>query len=188
MLIWFHSKPIERPIANQSLTTFPFREALSDSEYEDDETNQVILPQTLKSKGNLADNKSAVRLYEIGPRMTVELMKIQDDLYKGEILYHNAIVKTEEELAEIKKMREDKKRLKETRRKVQDENVAKKLRAKDNHKAKSLAGIAKKTAGQLIKEQSEEQAVDDDAAYYKEEIGEEPDEGNYHGGRSQRAH
>lgn len=43
-------------------------ETVSDSEYEDDETNNVILPQTLKSRGNIEDNKSAVKLYEIGPR------------------------------------------------------------------------------------------------------------------------
>lgn len=145
---------------------------LSESEYEDDDGNEVVLPQTLKSRGNLENNKSAIRLYEIGPRLTIELIKIQDDLFKGDTLYHNAIVKTEEEIAEIKKERAQKKRLKELRKKMQNENVANKLKLKDEHKKKSMSGIE-------MKEEKHEvnQDVDDDAQYFREEVGVEPDEG-----------
>lgn len=146
---------------------------LSESEYEDDEHNEVVLPQTLNSRGNLANNKSAIRLHEIGPRLTIELIKVQNDLFAGEILYHNAIVKTEAELAEIKKAREEKKRLKELRRKIQNENVEKKVQQKHEHKKRSLAGIAKTDADNP----NEVEHVDDDAEYYREEVGEDPDEG-----------
>lgn len=148
--------------------------AVSESEVEDDEANEVILPQTLKSRGNLQNNKSAIRLHEIGPRLTLELTKIQDDLFKGDVLFHHAIVKTEEELQEMKKKWAEKKRLKELRRKIQNENVDKKQQEKDEHKANSLAGTARKFKQN---EDFPEETVDDDAAYYKEELGEEPDEG-----------
>lgn len=147
---------------------------LSESEYEDDEGNEVVLPQSLKSRGNLENNKSAIRLYEIGPRITLELTKIQDDLFKGETLYHSTIIKTEEELEQIRRERAEKKRLKELRKKVQNQNVAKKEKMKEEHKKKSLAGI-KIEKGDENEEVEED--IDNDAKYYKEEVGVDPDEG-----------
>lgn len=148
----------------------------SDSEYEDDENNEIVLPQTLNSRGNTENNKSAIRLYEIGPRMTIELIKIQNDLFTGEVLYHNAIVKTEEEVAEMKKAREEKKRTKEMRRKTQNENVAKKAKQKEDHKHRSMSGVLK---ADDENNPNEEEGVDNDAEYYRDEVGEDPDEGNH---------
>lgn len=145
---------------------------MSESEYEDDETNEVVLPQTLRSRGNFENNKSAIRLHEIGPRLTIELTKIQDDLFKGEVLYHNTIIKTEKELLQIKKVREEKKRLKEMRKRIQNENVAKKESQKGEHKKRSMAGKSNDDANP-----NEVEMVDDDAKYYRDEVGEEPDEG-----------
>lgn len=132
-----------------------------------------MLPQTLKSRGNIENNKSAIRLYEIGPRMTIELIKIQNDLFTGEVLYHNTIVKTEEEIAEMKRAREEKKRLKELRKKAQTDNVAKKEKHKEDHKKRSAAGKSDASAYQNDKDEG----VDNDADYYRDEVGEDPDEG-----------
>lgn len=102
-------------------------------------------------------------------RLTVELVKIEDGLFTGEILYHKQVVKTEEELAAIKVQREEKRRLKLERKKIQSENVDRKLGEKD------------KSNRQGKDEQNDDRADndddDDDAAYYKEEVGQEPDEG-----------
>lgn len=119
----------------------------------------------------MENNKSAIRLHEIGPRLTLELTKIQDDLFKGEVLYHSTIIKSEEELTEMKRAREEKKRLKELRKKIQNENVNKKETIKGEHKKRSIAGKAR------ANDQDELEVVDDDAAYYREEVGEDPDEG-----------
>lgn len=158
----------------------------SESEYEDDEHNEVVLPQTLNSRGNLANNKSAIRLHEIGPRLTIELIKIQNELFTGEVLYHNAIVKTEEEIAALKKAREEKKRQKELRKKIQNENVVKKERAKDEHKKRSMAGYVKSEANEADDAEDDDdddaneyRHQDNDADYYREAVGEEPDEGIY---------
>lgn len=132
-----------------------------------------MLPQTLNSRGNVENNKSAIRLHEIGPRLTIELIKIQNDLFTGEVLYHNAIVKTEEEIAELRKKREEKKRLKELRKKIQNENVAKKETHKDEHKKRSMNGKPKSEYEHV----NEEEHVDNDADYYRQAVGEEPDEG-----------
>lgn len=158
--------------------SFPYRDgAASESEMEDDEQSQVVLPQTLKRKGNLEDNKSAVRLHEIGPRLTMQLMKIEEGLLTGEVLYHDHIVKTEEEKEALRKMVEKKRKLKEYRKKVQEENRARNIRTKEEatgkHKKPKLEAAA---IGDEAKEDSE---PENDAAYYKAEVGEEPDEGEH---------
>jgi ribosome biogenesis protein SSF1/2 len=82
---------------------------LSESEFEDDPSNQVTLPQKIISRGNVESGKSAIKLHELGPRLTLQLIKIEDGLLDGEVLYHNLIEKTDEEKLEIQKKRENKK-------------------------------------------------------------------------------
>ncbi|KPJ04544.1 Protein Peter pan [Papilio xuthus] len=49
---------------------------MSESEFEDDTNAQVTLPQSLASRGAAADSKSAIRLVELGPRITMQLIKV----------------------------------------------------------------------------------------------------------------
>jgi ribosome biogenesis protein SSF1/2 len=145
-----------------------------------------MLVQSLK-RGNIDDNKSAIRLHELGPRLTIELYKIESDLLTGEVLYHKSVVKTQEELLAIKKKRADKRVLKEQRKKVQEANKLKKEKAKEEHKIKtggSRAYTVSEADKKLIKDA--EDALDDgededDAEYYKEEIGEKPDKELFQG-------
>ncbi|KAK9878856.1 hypothetical protein WA026_003690 [Henosepilachna vigintioctopunctata] len=128
---------------------------LSESEAEDDPNNHVILSQKMVSRGNMEFGKSSIKLSELGPRLTLQLIKIEDGLMDGEVLYHELFEKTEEEKEQIRKKREARKKLKVKRKKIQEENVKKK-HEKSNNK--------------------EEMHIDDDAEYYKEEVGEEPAE------------
>lgn len=82
---------------------------LSESEFEDDSTNQVTLPQKLTTRGNMEGATSSIKLSELGPRLTLQLIKVEDGLLDGEVLYHNHIEKTDEEKIEIQKKREAKK-------------------------------------------------------------------------------
>lgn len=82
---------------------------LSESEAEDDPQSHVTLAQKMVSRGNVESGKSALRLSELGPRLTLQLIKIEDGLADGEVLYHDLIHKTEEERAEIQRLRELKK-------------------------------------------------------------------------------
>lgn len=79
---------------------------MSESEFEDDPNAHVTLSQKLISRGNVEQAKSAVRLSELGPRMTLQLIKIEDGLLDGEVLYHELIMKTADEREEIRKRRE----------------------------------------------------------------------------------
>jgi len=49
------------------------------------------------------------RLTEIGPRMTLQLIKIEEGVCSGEILYHEYIIKSPEEVKAAKEMRQQKK-------------------------------------------------------------------------------
>ncbi|KAM8703458.1 hypothetical protein ACLKA7_008133 [Drosophila subpalustris] len=146
----------------------------SESEAEDDEQSHVVLAQTLKSKGNLEDCKSSVKLHEIGPRLTMQLIKIEEGLLTGEVLYHDHVVKTEDEKETLRKLIEKKRKLKEQRKKQQTENRARNLKLK---KEQNLAA------------KHEESDADDDAQYYKDEVGEDPDEELFkHDNKSRKRH
>ena len=69
----------------------------SDSEAEDDQDNRIDVPQEYVTKNKRKRKRmasstetmqSAVRLIEIGPRMQLQLIKIEDDLCSGKVIYH----------------------------------------------------------------------------------------------------
>ncbi|CAG9769696.1 unnamed protein product [Ceutorhynchus assimilis] len=155
---------------------------MSESEAEDDPSNHVTLSQKLITRGNIESGKSAIRLTELGPRLSLQLMKIEDGLLDGEVLYHDLIHKSEEEKLEIQKTRDLKRKLKEKRKKIQDDNRKAKEKVLELHKEKSLKGMKKMTETDIqmkkvSREANEESefVVDDDRKYYQEEVGEDPD-------------
>ncbi|XP_026498518.2 protein Peter pan [Vanessa tameamea] len=161
---------------------------LSESEFEDDGTNQVELPQRLCARGAAARSRSALRLVELGPRIALQLIKVEDGLMDGEVLFHELVEKTDEEKALIKKKREEKRRLKEKRKSQQAENVKRKEKEKEDLKQKALEGIKKKkemTENQRLMELASAESrgaagaepdEDDDADYYRQEVGAEPEQ------------
>ncbi|KAM0729660.1 Suppressor of SWI4 1-like protein [Formica fusca] len=166
----------------QDISDFLTKPTMSESEAEDDETSHVTLSQKLSSRGNHTNSKSAIKLYELGPRITLQLIKVENGLLDGEILFHEFIHKTEEEKLAIKKKREKKQKLKEKRKRIQEENKRKKEIQKEEHKEKSFKGIQKKRESDMLlqkiaKESTAESKLeeDDDVQYYREEVGEEPD-------------
>ncbi len=58
----------------------------SDSEMEE-EVSKIELPDTASSHKN-PGGQSAVRLCEIGPRMSLKLVKIENGMATGDVLYH----------------------------------------------------------------------------------------------------
>ncbi|XP_060589278.1 suppressor of SWI4 1 homolog [Ruditapes philippinarum] len=161
----------------------------SESEVElDGPMNEVVLPQQIKSRGNIKSAKSAVRLTELGPRLKLELIKIEEGICEGQVMYHSLITKTEAELAAMKAMREKKKKAKETRRQNQQANIQKKQLEKEKHKEKSLEGIRKKNMEDEV-EQPETLVPadeDDDIDYYKQEVGHLPDADSFVPGKNKR--
>ena len=119
----------------------------SESEFEqDDPNNNVDLPQKMKGVGNKKNSKSAVRLTELGPRMTLELYKIEEGICSGEVLFHSFVEKTEEEKQALRERIHKREKLKLKRKAIQEENVKKKQRKKEIEKLKSQQQQADKLA------------------------------------------
>ncbi|XP_027404370.1 suppressor of SWI4 1 homolog [Bos indicus x Bos taurus] len=163
---------------------------LSESEAEPDgEHNITELPQAVAGRGNMRAQQSAVRLTEIGPRMTLELIKIQEGVGEGNVLFHRLVHKTEEELQAILAAKEEKLRLKAQRQDQQAQNVRRKREQREAHKKKSLAGMKRARAeadGDSDAEDpgappeaertSQQEEEEDEAEYFRQAVGEEPDE------------
>ncbi|NWX69060.1 SSF1 protein, partial [Alca torda] len=159
---------------------------LSESEAEQDGTHNVLeLPQVYAGRGNMKAQQSAVRLTEIGPRMTLQLVKVEEGLAQGNVLYHSFIHKTEAEVKEILARKEAKLQLKAERRQKQEADVERKRQQREAHREKSLVGIRRKRQqdgdsdaedpGVPEQQDAGEQSEESDAEYYRQEVGEEPD-------------
>lgn len=191
------SRPIKKLIKTQvpdlhkykDIADFVMRGNVSESEAEDEEA-KVTLPQDLPGRGNLKSEQSMVKLTEIGPRMTLQLVKIEEEFCDGSVLYHGLIAKTKKEVKELKRKRAQKKKLKEARRKQQEENVERKRMEREAHRMQSMQGLDRKrqalgsddeengseTFGDDGVGDSASDGEDDDTEWYRSEVGEEPDE------------
>lgn len=155
----------------------------SESEAElDGPANEVILPQTIHSRGNIKSAKSAVRLTELGPRLTLQLVKVQEGICDGEVMYHAFIQKTEEELKAQRAFREKKRQVKEARANQQLKNISEKKRKLEEHKQRSLEGMKRKAEKEKEDMDVEEPELgsgynneDDDVEHYRQEVGVKPD-------------
>ena len=103
------------------------------------------------SKKQSNSNKKAIKLQEIGPRLSLSLLKIESDLFKGETLFHSYIKKSSKEIQELQKKHDEKVKLKEQRKKEQEANLLRKKEAKEEKKKR------KEERRQLKKEQQQQQ-------------------------------
>jgi len=138
----------------------------------------------------------ALRLREIGPRLTLDLVKVEKDIMKGDVLYHRHVTKTPEEILALKEAKAAAESLKEERKKIQDSNVSRKKEVEDKKKLKKKARRDRqKEAGGNDSDSSGTDTEagdvggygmdrvhdydDDDAAYYKDEVGEDAEDGTF---------
>lgn len=171
---------------------------LSESEAEPDgEHNITELPQAIAGRGNMRAQQSAIRLTEIGPRMTLQLIKIQEGVGEGNMLFHSFVHKTEEELQAILAAKEEKLRLKAQRQDQQAQNVQRKQEQREAHRKKSLAGMKRARAeadgdsdaedpGAPPEAEGPGQEEEDEAEYFRQAVGEEPDEDMFPNTRRRR--
>uniref|UniRef100_A0A673C5S0 Peter pan homolog n=1 Tax=Sphaeramia orbicularis TaxID=375764 RepID=A0A673C5S0_9TELE len=169
---------------------------LSESEAEQDGDHNITeLPQVYSGRGNMASQQSAVRLTEIGPRMTLQLTKIQEGMGEGNVLYHLTIPTIFRlDRLEILERKEAQLKEKEDRRKQQEQNVALKKEQREKNKKKSLEGIKRKQAEAEEDSEVEDPGLgaaavesDDEVEYYRQAVGEEPDEDMFPGAKRKRS-
>ena len=118
----------------------------SDSEPEDGSNAIVELTQNYDNKnGNTKNNKSALKLVELGPRLCLELIKVEQGLGGNEggtsnaVMYHAHVTKTKEEIDKLESKKQNELMLKQQRKRQQELNVEKKLlKKKEKRDAKKL--------------------------------------------------
>ena len=162
----------------------------SESGAETDEEDKTELPQDyLHGRNTRSQQRVSIKLHEVGPRMSLALLKVEEGLCDGATLYHALVSKTEEEAAAIAERVEARAALKAERKQQQQLNVErKKLEAaekttrrkrrrgemgddeedEDDEGGTEAADVAYGNGG------GAEDDDDDDAEWYRREVGEEP--------------
>lgn len=137
----------------------------SDSEMEEPTDSLVTLSQPVQKLRTGSSTK--VRLVEVGPRLTLELVKVQAGMCDGAVLYHRLFTKTEEEAKEDERRVRERIDLKRKRREQQEENVQRKKdvkRAKkERHRKNIKARVAAEEAAEAdVADNTGDEADDED--------------------------
>lgn len=168
---------------------------LSDSEGEQEGPHsQVTVSQNIKDRGVARNATNAIRLKEIGPRLNLSLIKIEEGFEAGNVLYHALVQKTPADIEALKKIKEQKKKEKLARKQRQEANVLKKKEAKEDQVKQTLKGMEKKKGeGEIDKKDNAKNGEEDDDEdeekekkkevsdseddydYYKQELGQAPE-------------
>ncbi|KAJ2819122.1 rRNA-binding ribosome biosynthesis protein [Coemansia erecta] len=144
------------------ISEYVLREAFaSESDVEDGPENSVTLAQDYVGRGNTKNAQRAIRLLELGPRMDLRLMKIEAGMCGGEVIFHNYISKSKEEIEQTEKLRQISRTNQARRRQQQEENV----KRKQGDKKKKKRG-----AEESGSEGSASDGDDDDDDDMKEEV------------------
>jgi ribosome biogenesis protein SSF1/2 len=80
----------------------------------------------IDNKPKATKNEVKVKLNEIGPRLTLKLIKIEEGFFRGNVAFHALIDKTKKEILMSAMALKQKRKEKTERKKVQNDNVAKK--------------------------------------------------------------
>jgi ribosome biogenesis protein SSF1/2 len=83
-----------------------------------------------QSVSNSGVEKRAVKLVELGPRMRLKMMKVEEGVCGGKVMWHDFVTKSETEARELDKAWETRRKQKELRRQEQRENIEKKREGK----------------------------------------------------------
>eukprot|EP01083_Nonionella_stella_P108841 316852_1 len=114
----------------------------------DDENTKIIIDQI---KSNNSDNSSCfIRLKEIGPRIDMELVKIEELVNDGKVLYHRYITKTKEEIEALQKKKDEERQSKQQRVVRQQLNVTKKMQMKKEKANKRIENRKQKEVEELL--------------------------------------
>ena len=99
---------------------------------------------------NKTNEKTQIKLKEIGPRLNLSIFKIQEGFFKGNVVYHSLIKKSKKEIYEILTEKKNKEKEKKERQKIQDKNVKdkeiqKQEKIKQQQEIEESKGIFRKT-------------------------------------------
>lgn len=156
----------------EDISDFIMKGAFATESDVEDAPDTVILPKDDMSE------KRAIKLFELGPRMDLKLIKIQDGLCGGEVIHHSFVEKTASEKVDLKK-RKDKARIEKTkRREEQERNVKKKVKQSRDEADKEEIEFNEDDFDDLIEmeeaeseaEEALQEGADEDMEEHEEEL------------------
>ncbi|UYV72633.1 PPAN [Cordylochernes scorpioides] len=100
---------------------------LSESEIEEGQNSKFELPQPINSRGVLEGEEVSAKLAELGPRMILQLIKVESGCFKGEVLYHRYIQKTKKEIEKLRSVKRTPKLTPGKYRKQKEDKEVKKI-------------------------------------------------------------
>lgn len=135
----------------------------------DIEMNDEGMPTASLPEQNLAQpKKKAIKLTELGPRLTLKLVKIEEGICAGKVLHHEFVKKTDSEIRALEKKHAEKMRIKAQRKKEQEENIAKKKATKEAKKQRKLERRAARKQAEIddkgVQEGNEGPVSDNDSS------------------------
>lgn len=93
--------------------------------------------EKIRKGGESNVEKRAVKLVELGPRMKLRLVKVEEGVCEGKIMWNEFVKKSKAEENELDQKWDHRRKEKEERRKEQKENVERKKQVKANTRANS---------------------------------------------------
>ena len=152
--------------------------ALSDSEISEGEEYKVALPQGFVGHGNIAAasaaDRSTIKLVELGPRMELTLVRVQEKLFEGEVL-----MGPKTQFQKVRKSKKDKKDKKGKGKKGEDVSEEEDDELEDDM---DFDGIFEDDMEDDVTEDAgngdddeEDDDDDDDDKWYEKEVGEAPE-------------
>lgn len=117
------------------------------------------------STGNRQNQNSAIKLKELGPRLTLQLVKIEDGVCDGATIYHKFVQKTEIEIQDLEERKQLERELKAQRRAEQEANVLRKQQEKEEKaRAKEERKVAREAAKAARLQGEQEDASEDESS------------------------
>lgn len=150
---------------------------LSESEAESDVEGTHTMEYSQAAVGGVK-TQSAIKLTELGPRLEMQLMRVEAGMCEGDVMYHAFVEKSEEEKEALRQDAHRRKSMKEQRRKEQDANVQRKNQEAQANKKRGEKRNRAERQGQQpwqVNDEVEGEVEMNDADWYRQEVGEQPD-------------
>jgi len=156
---------LNRRDKQQQREAFSARQAAAAAEPQDDDGKSTTSTVTTAKKPKSTPpqpQKRAIRLTELGPRMRLRLVKVEEGVCGGKVMWHEFVKKTEEEERRMEGVWEGRRREREERVRVQKANVERKRRERGAAGGKKEGdGEGEDGEGDMEVEDEEEEEWDD---------------------------
>ncbi|KAL9108279.1 MAG: hypothetical protein Q9227_006876 [Pyrenula ochraceoflavens] len=107
-------------------------------------------------RGGGGIRKLAIKPIELGPRLRLRMVKVEEGVCEGRVMWHEFVQKSKTEEKELDERWKQKRKEKEERRRIQRENVEKKKQLKANTKANTKANSGKGPDGEDEEDETDE--------------------------------